>query len=103
MGADGGIGTFYNVIPEMFVDLYRRARQGDWEGARAVQDSINTVVRIALQFPCFPAIKEMLRWRGIECGPCIRPRGGLTALQSAELRRQLDACGVAWELPVSRP
>jgi N-acetylneuraminate lyase len=102
MGADGGIGTFYNVMPHMFVDLYHRARRGDWEGARGVQDGINTVIRIALQFPCFPAIKEMLRWRGIECGPCIRPRGGLTSLQAADLRRQLDACGVAWEPTVSR-
>jgi N-acetylneuraminate lyase len=102
MGADGGIGTFYNVIPHMFVDLYQRARGGDWEGARSVQDGINTIVRIALQFPCFPAIKEMLRWRGIDCGPCIRPRGGLTPQQAADLRRQLDTCGVSWEPTVSR-
>ena len=34
MGADGGIGTFYNVIPHLFVDVYQRARRGDWEGAR---------------------------------------------------------------------
>jgi len=102
MGADGGIGTFYNIIPHMFVDVYERARRGDWEGARAVQDGINTVVRITLQFPGFPAIKEILRWRGIDCGPCIRPRGGLTPQQAAELRRQLDECGVAWELAASR-
>jgi len=102
MGADGGIGTFYNVMPHLFVDLYQRARRGDWEGARDVQDAINTVVRISLQFPCFPAIKEILRWRGIECGPCIRPRGGLSLLEAAELRRQLDQCGVAWETAASR-
>jgi N-acetylneuraminate lyase len=102
MGADGGIGTFYNVMPHLFVDLHHRARVGDWEGARNTQDSINTVIRIALQFPVFPAIKEMLRWRGIDCGPCIRPRGGLSILQAAELRRQLDNCGVAWEPTVSR-
>jgi N-acetylneuraminate lyase len=102
MGADGGIGTFYNVIPHLFVDVYRRARRGDWEGARAVQDDINAIIRIALQFPCFPAIKEILRWRGIECGPCIRPRGGLTPPQAADLRRQLDARGVCWGPAVVR-
>lgn len=101
MGADGGIGTFYNVMPHLFVDLYRRARKGDWEGARGVQDAINTVIRIALQYPCFPAIKEMLRWRGIDCGACIRPRGGLTAAQATQLRGQLDDCGVSWEPSVS--
>jgi len=102
MGADGGIGTFYNVMPHLFVELHQRAGRADWEGARDVQDAINTVVRIALQFPCFPAIKEILRWRGIECGPCIRPRGGLSLMQAGELRRQLDSCGVAWESAASR-
>src|SRR5437899_820054 len=68
-----------------------RCRRGDWEGARTVQDEINTIVRIVLRFPCFPAIKEILRWRGIDCGPCIRPRGGLTPVQAADLRRQLDS------------
>ena len=102
MGADGGIGTFYNVVPEMFVELYHRARRGDWEGARAAQDSINAIIRIALQFPCFPAVKQMLRWRGIECGECIRPRGGLTPPQAVELRRQLDASGIPWDRTVSR-
>jgi N-acetylneuraminate lyase len=95
MGADGGIGSFYNVMPELFVELYGRARRGDWEGARAVQDSINQAIRITLEFPCFPAIKEILRWRGIDCGPCIRPRGGLTPEQAVRLRRRLEGCAIA--------
>ena len=94
MGADGGIGTFYNVLPELFVDLYKRSLSLDWAGALAVQDRINTIVRITLQFPVFPAIKEMLRWMGIECGQCIQPRQGLSEEQSRELRRQIEACGV---------
>ncbi len=102
MGADGGIGTFYNVIPELFAGVYRLAAEGDWAAARAVQDQINTVIHITLQFPCFPAIKEILRWRGIECGPCIRPRGPLTEAQAIDLRRRLEACGVPMVRPVSR-
>jgi N-acetylneuraminate lyase len=102
MGADGGIGTFYNVVPELFVEVFRLAQAGDWAGARQVQDRINTIIRITLDFPCFPAIKEILRWRGIECGPCIRPRGGLLPAQVIELRRRLEECGVPMNLLVSR-
>ncbi len=94
MGADGGIGTFYNILPDLFVDVYRLARAGDWNGARAVQDRINTVIRITLEFPCFPAIKEMLRWRGLDCGECIRPRRRLSAEQTASLRARIESCGV---------
>jgi len=101
-GADGGIGTFYNIIPERFVELYRLAKTGDWSGAQRVQEQINIVLRITLQFPCFPAIKEILRWQGIDCGECIRPRGSLTVQQAGELRRQLETCGAALDLPVSR-
>lgn len=102
MGADGGIGTFYNVVPELFVDLYSRALRGDWTGARATQDRINGIIKIALRFPAFPAVKQMLRWSGIDCGECIRPRAGLTPAQKAELRRQLDEYGLELDAPVTQ-
>jgi N-acetylneuraminate lyase len=95
MGADGGIGTFYNVLPELFVEVYRLALEGDWESARRVQYRINTAIEIVLRFPLFPAIKEILGWRGIECGPCIAPRGPLAPDQAADLRRQFEAAGLA--------
>jgi N-acetylneuraminate lyase len=101
-GADGGIGTFYNVVPEWFAQLYRAAQQGDWAGARAWQDRINAVIRVTLRFPAFPAIKQILRWTGIDCGLCIRPRAGLTSEQAADLRRQLELCGLELQESVSR-
>jgi N-acetylneuraminate lyase len=102
MGADGGIGTFYNVVPELFVELYNLALQGDWIGARAVQDRVNTIVRATLRFPVFPAIKQILQWGGIDCGHCIRPRAGLTPEQKSELRRALEECGLELDRPVVR-
>jgi N-acetylneuraminate lyase len=101
-GADGGIGTFYNVIPERFVEVYQLAAKGDWMGAQRVQEQINVVLRVTLDYPCFPAIKEILRWQGFDCGECIRPRGSLTVQQAGELRRRLDECGVALDRLVSR-
>jgi N-acetylneuraminate lyase len=95
MGAGGGIGTFYNIMPEWFVDVYERSLRQDWAGAREVQDRINAVIRVVLRFPLFPAIKEVLRCMGIDCGPCIRPRQGLlTPAQSDELRRAIEGCGI---------
>ncbi len=90
MGADGGIGTYYNVVPEMFVEIYDRAQRGNWTGARDVQDRINTFMRIALRYPQFPAVKQILKWRGIDCGGCIRPRQGLTDDQVRRFREELE-------------
>jgi N-acetylneuraminate lyase len=100
MGADGGIGTFYNIAPELFVELYNHALRGNWIGACAVQDRVNAIVRATLRFPVFPAIKQILRWSGVECGRCIRPRAGLTPEQTSELRRSLEECGLEVDRPV---
>jgi len=102
MGADGGIGTFYNLTAELFVDIYRRTQAGDWTGALPAQDRINKLIEITLSFPALPAVKQILRWSGIDCGPCIRPRSLLSAEQAEALRRQLEAHGFHFTAVASR-
>jgi N-acetylneuraminate lyase len=90
MGASGGIGTFYNVAPELFVRLYDAAMAGRWDAARAVQEDVNALIRFTLRFPLFPAIKQILAWSGIDCGVCLPPRAPLTDVQQQKLRAGLD-------------
>lgn len=89
MGADGGIGTFYNIIPELFVQVYENSQRREWVEARRAQRRINELLAIALRFPVIPAVKAMLTWSGIDCGPCLVPRRGLTIAEQSELRRLL--------------
>jgi N-acetylneuraminate lyase len=96
MGASGGIGTFYNVLPELFVQLYDCSQRGSWNEARLVQDRINTIIQIVLAYPVFPAMKQMLQWMGVDCGECIQPRGNLDAGQSTLLKKQLDDSGITF-------
>lgn len=91
MGACGGIGSIYNLVPEAFVEVHRLASAGDWTGARAVQDRINALIRVLLRYPFLPALKQVLTWEGIECGSVVRPRAGLTEAQQSELRASLAA------------
>ncbi|HET7217059.1 MAG TPA: dihydrodipicolinate synthase family protein [Vicinamibacterales bacterium] len=93
MGANGGIGTFYNVLPELFVKIYAAATAGRWDEARAAQQRANTFIRIALQFPLFPAVKQILVWSGVDCGACLPPRGRLDARQCERLRDDLLGAG----------
>ena len=95
MGADGGIGSFYNLVPELFLQVYTRARAGDWEGARSVQLRINELIRISLRFPVYAAIKAMLEWSGTDCGRVLPPRRSLTAAEKAELHGLLAASSFA--------
>jgi N-acetylneuraminate lyase len=93
MGATGGIGTFYNVTPELFVEIYRAAAAGRWEEARAAQRRVNTLIKIVLGHPLFPAIKQMLAWSGLDCGVCLPPRSRLEPAQQTALRTGLAAAG----------
>jgi N-acetylneuraminate lyase len=93
MGADGGIGSFYNLVPELFVRLYDAAEAGRWDDARAAQREVNTLIRLVLRFPLFPALKQILSWSGLDCGPCLPPRAPLDETQQRALRESLVAEG----------
>jgi N-acetylneuraminate lyase len=93
MGATGGIGTFYNVLPDLFVKIYSDATAGRWEEARLTQQRVNSLIRVALQFPLFPAVKQMLVWSGIDCGACLPPRGRLDHRQQKQLSEDLARAG----------
>jgi N-acetylneuraminate lyase len=89
MGAYGGIGSIYNLVPDWFVDLYRHARAGRWAQARETQDRINDLIAVLLRFPFMPALKRALEWEGIACGAPLRPRIPLTGEQESQLRLAL--------------
>ena len=95
MGASGGIGTFYNLLPDEVVQLYARARAGDWAGARALQDRLNSLVRLVSPFPLFPAVKQLLAWSGLDCGPCLAPRAVLSEEEATRLRAGVERAGLA--------
>jgi N-acetylneuraminate lyase len=94
MGANGGIGTFYNLLPAHFVRIHALARAGDWAGARALQDEVNDLVRALSTFPLMPAVKQILHWSGLDCGHCLQPRLALTPDQAGRLRHAVARVGL---------
>ena len=63
-GASGGIGSFYNLVPELFLQIWEASRQHGWEGAQTAQNRVNELIEIVLDFPMISAIKTILRWSG---------------------------------------
>ena len=93
MGACGGIGSFYNLAPELFVQVWQASRRGAWSEARALQDRIDELIVAVLRFPMIPAIKKLLEWSGVPCGAALPPRRSLTAEEEIALRAQIAAVG----------
>ncbi|QNI37641.1 dihydrodipicolinate synthase family protein [Edaphobacter albus] len=71
MGAQGGIGSTYNVMPEVYLSIYRAAAQGDWNQARRLQIGVNDVIETLLKYPFFPALRAIMQKKGLDCGPLM--------------------------------
>jgi len=96
-GVDGAIGTTYNLLPRHFVRLYKAFRNGDIETARELQSQANRVIDAFLSHGWLPAVKEMMRFIGFDCGYCRRPFRRLSEAEVAALRADLDKVGF-WDL-----
>ena len=76
MGADGGIGTTYNLMPELFVELYRKFKKGDIQGAMQAQSKVNKVINTLFDWgegSVIRTTKETLYLKGFNVGDCAAP------------------------------
>ena len=72
-GADGIIGSFYNVIPELYLNLYQATIAGETAKALELQAIADDFIFAALEYDFIAAFYNMLSWRGIDAGRCRRP------------------------------
>ena len=105
MGAIGGIGSLYNLAPELALQIFDCACRGDWNAARVPQMRLNSLIEIVLRFPWLQALKQILEWSGIHCGPCAGPRRARLSIDEQQrLRAALTTAGLdemvfkRWEL-----
>lgn len=88
-GADGIIGSFYNVIPEIFLQMFQAVEENDLRAARDCQQVADAVIALVLQYPYFAAIKRMLAWIGVDAGYVREPFASLSPLQEDEIKTGL--------------
>jgi N-acetylneuraminate lyase len=88
-GADGIIGSFYNMIPELFIRLYAAVRAGDLPAAAELQRQANAVIFYCLDHNYFSVMKRSLGWVGADAGWCRKPIANLDDAALAEVRTAL--------------
>ena len=81
MGADGSIGSMFNVMLPHFMKIYNACRTGDFDTAQALQIKANNVVEAFVNAGLIASIKYMLTEQGIEAGPPRKPFTQPTAEQ----------------------
>ena len=99
MGADGGIGCNYNLMPELFVALYRKFLANDLAGAQAVQDRINRVISVTVGWSggnIIRPVKASLRLSGYDVGSAVYPASDYSDEELKAFKRAMEEAGYVY-------
>lgn len=87
MSAAGVIGTNYNYLPELYIELYQAFRTGNLQRAAEIQAEANQILEAVKQFGDLRAYKLMLALRGLPVGDCRLPTSCLSTDEVEGLKR----------------
>lgn len=80
MGADGGIGGTYGVMPELYLKIEELVKDGELEKAREVQYAADAIIyrMCSCRGNLYAVMKEIMKQReGLELGGVRKPLPGL--------------------------
>ncbi len=89
MGADGGIGATYNVMPKLFTRIYNSFQAGNLADAQEAQFKANRLIEILIKFGVVVGVKDMLEMIGFDCGYQVYPQKRFTAEEQAAFHAAL--------------
>ena len=90
MGADGGVGATYNIMPKLYCRLYEAFKDGRMEEAQDLQYKANRMIHILIRYGVVPSVKEILKRMGYDCGYCVYPTKRLGEEEVRKLYQELD-------------
>jgi len=93
VGARGAIGSTYNIAAPLYRRLMEAFGRGDLAEARRLQSLSIRMIRAINRYPFHPAMKQILKLLGIDCGPCRLPLPAIGASQVESLQRELEMLG----------
>ncbi len=92
-GADGGIGSTYNVMLPLYQKILACFRAGDVKGAQETQHKVNRVIRVLLDYNVIPAVKVLLEAMGQKVGEASFPFPRYSAETKAKIIAEAKAAG----------
>ncbi len=90
-GADGIIGSFYNLMPELFSDINQAILKNDLETAKAKQKTAIQIIDYSLSYDYFSVMRVALRWMGVDAGCSRRPFNNIEGTEEVELKEGFKA------------
>lgn len=99
MGADGGIGSTYNIMPGIYKRIYEAFRKGKLQEARQGQFQADRIIGILLKYGQIRSMKFLFNRKGIPLGKAEQPAADLTREEEKALLQELEAAGYFREYP----
>ena len=92
-GANGGIGSTYNVMYPLIRRIYDGFRAGDMTGAQEAQKKADKIIRVMLRYSVIPVCKMILEEAGIDVGNASFPMIRYTDAQRKQIMAELFEAG----------
>lgn len=92
-GAQGAIGSTYNIAAPLYRGIIAAINQGDLIEARRLQALAINMIRILGSYPFHSAMKAVLGMIGFDVGVCRLPQVKLSVSDVATLKTKLEAIG----------
>ena len=92
-GANGGIGSTYNVMYPLIRRIYDCFRAGDMTGAQEAQKKADKIIRVMLRYSVIPVCKMILEEAGIDVGNASFPMIRYTDAQRKQIMAELFEVG----------
>ena len=93
-GANGGIGSTYNIIFPLINEVYQSFRDGNIEKAREAQKKADRIIRAILKYSVIPVVKLVLEERGYDVGNASFPMVSYTGRQRKQILADLKEAGL---------
>lgn len=91
VGADGLIGSFYNVMPETFKQIYACVRDGRTERGRRLQNIATEIILECIKYDYLALLHRMIGWQGVDVGWSRRPFHNYREEELEDLKQKLRA------------
>ncbi|MDP4300816.1 dihydrodipicolinate synthase family protein [Leptothrix discophora] len=92
-GAQGAVGSTYNLAPRLYQAVMTHALAGNLAEARRLQLLSAHMVEAVKRYRPLPALKAMMAFIGHDCGPTRLPLQAMSATEKLALHRELDDIG----------
>ncbi len=91
VGTDGIIGSFYNVMPELFKEIWNCVQRGEMKEGTRLQKIGTEIILASIKYDYLALMRNMLKWQGVDAGYSRRPFRNYRDEELGQFKEELKA------------